>query len=359
MPFLPQIRRYLLRAFNEQILPDLRDKPLTQVVAGPPYDFRHVQHWQQNKRPLAEVRPHPSQIAWGWPGRDMGAGKFPFAGFVYNGTLDNKIGITQKNATAHLKQTGKKIGGTITVRLPAPGFIYFPPAMPGQNGTRPFCDTAHPGFGPARIIWILVTHEGALIHYCESDPGRIFSSHSLQIRDARLMPLIQLYHEEYLAPHNAALAQSLVYALAQRIWRPLKTGNITLANTSFPEQTLSVRAGIAARDEKFCYRVADYIENNLHGDVNREAIARSLHLSVRHLSRVFHASTGQSLMHYVTSRRVEAAKAILLHGTENITEISRLTGFSSVASFSGVFKKITGVSPKQFRDRGGAEELTV
>ncbi len=351
MPFLPQIRRYILRAFEEHILVDLQNKLLTQVIAGPPYDFHHVQHWQHDVQPLHDQSPHPLQVYWRWPQHRIGAGKFPFIGFVYKGMLDNKIGITETAAADYLKSTGKEIRGVVTVRIKAPGLIYFPPMMPGQDGTEPFCDTSHPGFDAAHIIWLSISSEGVLVHYCESDQDHIFSSHSIQIRDDKIMSLIQLYHEEYLILQDSAFSQSILFVLAKRIYRHLTTDNVSLANTSFPLPTIPYRVNISGKDLNLCNKAADYIEKNLHRSLELEIIAQALHISVRHLSRVFRMVTGQSVMQYVTLRRIEAAKLILLHRPENIHEISQLVGFSSPASFSIVFKRIVGSSPKEYREQ--------
>jgi AraC family transcriptional regulator len=73
-------------------------------------------------------------------------------------------------------------------------------------------------------------------------------------------------------------------------------------------------------------------------------------LSVRQLTRGFRVSRGCSIGHYVEQRRMEAAKRLLMAG-ESVKTIAFGMGFASPSSFTFAFRRATGISPSQFRQR--------
>jgi AraC family transcriptional regulator len=73
-------------------------------------------------------------------------------------------------------------------------------------------------------------------------------------------------------------------------------------------------------------------------------------ISVRQLTRGFKVSRGCSLGDYIESRRMEAAKRMLVAG-ENVKTIAFTMGFSSPSSFTFAFRRAVGISPSQFRQR--------
>lgn len=80
------------------------------------------------------------------------------------------------------------------------------------------------------------------------------------------------------------------------------------------------------------------------------------------LSRLFSASTGETIEHYTLRQRTEYAKELLAYGELSVKEIAYRLGFSSAAHLSAQFKAQTGFSPSSFRKMGcslrkGLDEL--
>ncbi|CAN7320871.1 helix-turn-helix transcriptional regulator [Phenylobacterium sp. LjRoot225] len=73
-------------------------------------------------------------------------------------------------------------------------------------------------------------------------------------------------------------------------------------------------------------------------------------LSVRQLTRAFRATRGCSIREYVSQSRIEAAKRRLATD-ESIKSISTSLGFASQSTFTYVFRRATGVTPREFRQR--------
>lgn len=105
-------------------------------------------------------------------------------------------------------------------------------------------------------------------------------------------------------------------------------------------------------------RVLEYIENHLEHELSLEKIATIGCYSPFHLHRIFKTITKETLNTYVTRKRIEKTAAILLHQkTITIGQIAQQYGFNSNAVYSRTFKKIYGISPKEFQ-KSKPEELS-
>jgi transcriptional regulator GlxA family with amidase domain len=82
-----------------------------------------------------------------------------------------------------------------------------------------------------------------------------------------------------------------------------------------------------------------------------EEMADRVGLSTRTLARRFKQATGQSPVAYVQRVRVELAKRSLETGSEPIEEISWTVGYEDSASFRRLFKRLTGLTPGEYRRR--------
>ena len=87
-----------------------------------------------------------------------------------------------------------------------------------------------------------------------------------------------------------------------------------------------------------------------HVDPTLAELAALCKLSVRQLTRGFRVSRGCSIGSYIAERRLDDAKRLLVEG-QCIKVIAGSTGFASPSSFSYSFRRATGLTPGQFRDR--------
>ena len=78
-------------------------------------------------------------------------------------------------------------------------------------------------------------------------------------------------------------------------------------------------------------------------------LAKALHVSRRHLNRVWVAATRMNVRDYLALTRVEKAKGLLTVGGMPVGEVAAETGFGSYSEFHRVFRKLTGMSPKAWR----------
>lgn len=98
-------------------------------------------------------------------------------------------------------------------------------------------------------------------------------------------------------------------------------------------------------------RVMDYIRNHLHSRIKIEDIANHLSLSIAYLSRLFKAETGMVLSEYINIKKIESASSMLQFSKYTDLEISNMLGFSSQSYFIKIFKKYTGMTPKEYKSR--------
>jgi AraC family transcriptional regulator len=96
--------------------------------------------------------------------------------------------------------------------------------------------------------------------------------------------------------------------------------------------------------------VIEYIMENLEGSPTLEQMASVVNLSPHHFARRFKATTGLPPHQYVIARRVERAQHLLAkHDELGLAEVALGVGFSDQSKFSFHFKRIVGVTPRQFR----------
>lgn len=78
-------------------------------------------------------------------------------------------------------------------------------------------------------------------------------------------------------------------------------------------------------------------------------ISEKLHYDYTYLSNLFSEVKGITIQHFIIIHKIERAKELLLYDELNLTEISYLLHYSSVAHLSNQFKKITGLSPSYYK----------
>lgn len=98
-----------------------------------------------------------------------------------------------------------------------------------------------------------------------------------------------------------------------------------------------------------------FIDDNLSKQLTLMMVANHLHISPRHLTRLFQENLSQSFVHYIQERRVRLASQLLLNKNTPIKDIAFQCGFKSVHYFTRIFTRKLGVSPAKFRRSQFAE----
>lgn len=82
---------------------------------------------------------------------------------------------------------------------------------------------------------------------------------------------------------------------------------------------------------------------------NSEYISKKLNYDYTYLANLFSEMNGIPIQQFILINKTERVKELLLQGKLNLTEISYKLNYSSVAHLSDQFKKITGLTPSQFK----------
>ncbi|HYH05157.1 MAG TPA: response regulator [Bacillota bacterium] len=98
-------------------------------------------------------------------------------------------------------------------------------------------------------------------------------------------------------------------------------------------------------------RAIQYIQNHYMEDLAIKEVADFLHLSEGYLSKLFKNETGYTFVDYLTNYRMKKACKLLTVPTVKIYEIAEQVGYKDQRYFSLLFKKITGMTPKEFKER--------
>lgn len=98
-------------------------------------------------------------------------------------------------------------------------------------------------------------------------------------------------------------------------------------------------------------KAQEFIETNFHNKITVDQLASMIALSRRNLERRFKKATANTVVEYIQRVKIEAAKKKLETGQKNISEVMYKVGYSDPKAFRVIFKKITGLSPVQYRSK--------
>jgi len=100
-------------------------------------------------------------------------------------------------------------------------------------------------------------------------------------------------------------------------------------------------------------RTRDGIENKQYNF--SEILSKQLHKDYSSLSKLFSEVAGITIEQYIIQQKIEKAKELIIYDELNISEIAFRLGYSSTAHLSAQFKKVTGMTPSDFKKLGNSE----
>lgn len=95
--------------------------------------------------------------------------------------------------------------------------------------------------------------------------------------------------------------------------------------------------------------VLEYIESNLHCDINLQDLANIVCLEKTHFLKKFKQLTGVTPMVYTRDARIRRAKELLTYSDMNVTQIAEAVGFHSIHYFTRQFTDLEGISPDRYK----------
>ena len=116
-------------------------------------------------------------------------------------------------------------------------------------------------------------------------------------------------------------------------------------------QILSDSATLPAYTSALVKRTVAYFQQDYRRPLSRKEVAQVIGLSENYLSQIFRQELGISPWEYLNRYRIKQARELLAHTDESIASIAMEVGFEDPSYFGRVFHKITGLSPREYREK--------
>jgi AraC family transcriptional regulator len=211
----------------------------------------------------------------------------------------------------------------------APGDMYIvPKGEPSEWRWMGPCTILQISLNPAFMASIVAT---AL----DIEPSRVELVPRITISDPLVYQIGMALLEELRS--GSSFGRLYVETLAQSLVLRLLRAHAVFSASAQPRK--------GAMSSATMRRVLDYIGDNLAHDLTLDEIAGVAGISPYHFTRLFKQSIGLPLHRYVTQRRLESAKRLLLVGAHTIAEVAALTGFADQSHLHRHFKSAYGITP--------------
>jgi transcriptional regulator GlxA family with amidase domain len=109
--------------------------------------------------------------------------------------------------------------------------------------------------------------------------------------------------------------------------------------------------GQKEHEDEHIKKAQEFIEKNYQGKITVEQLTSMLALGRRNFERRFKKATCNTVIEYIQRVKIEAAKKSLESSRENVNEVMYNVGYTDTKAFRTTFKKITGLSPVQYRNK--------
>ncbi len=98
-------------------------------------------------------------------------------------------------------------------------------------------------------------------------------------------------------------------------------------------------------------KALNYIDKNIHKNIQLEEIADHVYLSHYYFSKLFKKEMNINFITYVNKKKIDRAKIILIDSKWSVEQIARNLGFNQASYFCKIFKNLTGMTPAEFREQ--------
>lgn len=110
------------------------------------------------------------------------------------------------------------------------------------------------------------------------------------------------------------------------------------------------RSNEEERVNQVIHTLCSYIRDNLEKDLSLVRLAELNHFNPSYLSRFFKQETGINLSEFIDDSRIRRAKELLSNSDLMVREVALQVGYESAHSFTRLFKKLTGMTPQEYRE---------
>ena len=175
---------------------------------------------------------------------------------------------------------------------------------------------------------------------------------------AKIKRNISALIEEYMETFNAMYAQDIKLIIKdnppiggqQMIRIHLEQLLIMLIRNEQDNRETKLFPSKESLENYLATQMIGLIDENIYKKITVEQICEKLNYSRTYLSKIFKASTGYTILEYILMRKVREAKHLIREGKYNFTQISDMLMFDNPHYFSTVFKRMTNITPSEYKD---------
>ncbi|QNF33984.1 helix-turn-helix domain-containing protein [Adhaeribacter swui] len=197
--------------------------------------------------------------------------------------------------------------------------------------------------------------------------GRKCATHWMAAKDFRKMfPEVNLVEDKIITDEQGIYSSGgafsylnlILYLIEKYVGRDIavfmsKAFQIDIERKS--QSPFVIFNGQKDHEDEVIKKAQEIIENSVTEKITVDQLADTLALSRRNLERRFKKATANTVVEYIQRVKMEAAKMSLETSRENVNEVMYNVGYSDPKAFRDTFKKITGLSPVQYRSKYNRE----
>jgi|SRR6185312_9659812 len=199
--------------------------------------------------------------------------------------------------------------------------------------------------------------------------GKKCSTHWQAVHDFRRMfPDVNLVSEKIITDEQGIYSSGgansflnlILYLIEKYAGRDMAVLSSKVFEIEIERETQSqfiIFGGQKDHDDESILRAQAFIENNFQEKISVEQLASMLAISRRNLERRFKKATSNTAVEYMQRVKIEAAKQSLESSRENVNEVMYKVGYNDTKAFRNTFKRITGLSPVEYRNKYNRENM--
>lgn len=192
---------------------------------------------------------------------------------------------------------------------------------------------------------------------CSSEPMSFFKGKTMAV-PAKLKKHISAIIEEYTETFNRMKTNDVKLEMKenppiggqQMIRTHLEQLLIMLIRHEQDRHNLRVFPTKESMENHIVSEMLNIIEENTCSRISVESICQKLNYSRAYLSKIFKVATGYTIHEYILKNKIREAKRLIREDKYNFTEISDLLAFDNPHYFSAVFKKLTNMTPTEYKN---------
>jgi transcriptional regulator GlxA family with amidase domain len=121
------------------------------------------------------------------------------------------------------------------------------------------------------------------------------------------------------------------------------------------QSAFAIFTGQKLHEDEMVQKAQSYMESQLHEKISVEHLSAMFSVGRRNFDRRFSKATGNTPLEYMQRVKIESAKKALETSRKTINEVMYEVGYSDVKAFREVFRKVTGMSPIEYRSKYNKE----